>query len=85
MTVFFRVTYCSICCRGFNLILILGRKSLAVYIVTNILDNDTYITTPESVDSVLSMLSSLIQSQNDQTDVEDDPEDFDEEQGLLGR
>ncbi|EEB19086.1 vacuolar protein sorting, putative [Pediculus humanus corporis] len=63
----------------------LGEKSLAVYIVTNILDNDTYITTPESVDSVLSMLSSLIQSQNDQTDVEDDPEDFDEEQGLLGR
>lgn len=64
---------------------IAGRKSLAVYIVTNILENDTYIKTPESVDLVLSMLASLIQDQSDQDGIEDDPEDFDEEQGLLGR
>lgn len=63
----------------------LGRKSLAVYIVTNILDNDTLISTPETVDMVLSMLAPLIQDQSDQPNMEDDPEDFDEEQGLLGR
>lgn len=56
-----------------------------MYIVTNILDNDTLISTPETVDMVLSMLSPLIQDQSDQPNTEDDPEDFDEEQGLLGR
>lgn len=65
--------------------IITGRKSLAVYIVTNILDNDTLISTPETVDMVLSMLAPLIQDQSDQPNMEDDPEDFDEEQGLLGR
>lgn len=34
---------------------------------------------------VLSMLAPLIQDQSDQPNMEDDPEDFDEEQGLLGR
>lgn len=62
-----------------------GRKSLAVYIVNNILDNDTMIPTPESVDMVLSMLAPLIQDQKDHPDIEDDPEDFYEEQELLGR
>jgi hypothetical protein len=37
------------------------------------------------VDAVLTMLSSLIQDQSDQPSTEDDPEDFAEEQGLLGR
>jgi hypothetical protein len=37
------------------------------------------------VDTVLTMLSSLIQDQSDQPAGEEDPEDFAEEQGLLGR
>jgi hypothetical protein len=37
------------------------------------------------VDAVLTMLSSLIQDQSDQPSIEEDPEDFAEEQGLLGR
>lgn len=37
------------------------------------------------VDAVLTMLSSLIQDQSDQPSTEEDPEDFAEEQGLLGR
>jgi len=49
------------------------------------LDNETYIRTPDSVDLVLSILAPLIQDQPDQPTVEEDPEDFDEEQGLLGR
>ncbi|KAL0276752.1 UNVERIFIED_CONTAM: hypothetical protein PYX00_004258 [Menopon gallinae] len=63
----------------------LGRKSLAIYIVTNILENDTLIPTPETVDLVLTILGPLIQEQTDQSGSEEDPEDFDEEQGLLGR
>lgn len=62
-----------------------GRKSLAIYIVTNILENDTLIPTPETVDLVLMILAPLIQEQPDQSGNEEDPEDFDEEQGLLGR
>ncbi|XP_012265387.1 vacuolar protein sorting-associated protein 35 isoform X4 [Athalia rosae] len=62
-----------------------GRKSLAVYIITNILDNETLIPTQEQVDAVLSMVSPLVQDQPDQPTVEEDPEDFAEEQGLLGR
>jgi vacuolar protein sorting-associated protein 35 len=37
------------------------------------------------VDTILTMLSSLIQDQSDQPSAEEDPEDFAEEQGLLGR
>jgi vacuolar protein sorting-associated protein 35 len=37
------------------------------------------------VDVVLTMLSPLIQDQSDQPPGEEDPEDFAEEQGLLGR
>jgi hypothetical protein len=37
------------------------------------------------VDAVLTMLSSLIEDQSDQPPGEEDPEDFAEEQGLLGR
>jgi hypothetical protein len=37
------------------------------------------------VDAVLTMFSPLIQDQSDQPPGEEDPEDFAEEQGLLGR
>lgn len=62
-----------------------GRKLLAVYIVTSILDNEILIPGQEQVDAVLSMAAPLVQDQPDQPNVEEDPEDFAEEQGLLGR
>ncbi|XP_034949457.1 vacuolar protein sorting-associated protein 35 isoform X1 [Chelonus insularis] len=62
-----------------------GRKSLAIYIISNILDNETLIPTQEQVDIVLSMVSPLVQDQPDQPNIEEDPEDFAEEQGYLGR
>ncbi|XP_075218670.1 vacuolar protein sorting 35 isoform X2 [Lycorma delicatula] len=63
----------------------LGRKSIAVYIVNNVLNSETFIPTPEEVDTVLIMIAPLIQDQPDQPPGEEDPEDFAEEQGLLGR
>ncbi|XP_015172905.1 PREDICTED: vacuolar protein sorting-associated protein 35 isoform X4 [Polistes dominula] len=62
-----------------------GRKLLAIYIITNILENETLIPTQEQVDAVLSMVAPLVQDQSDQPSIEEDPEDFAEEQGLLGR
>ncbi|XP_011303901.1 vacuolar protein sorting-associated protein 35 isoform X1 [Fopius arisanus] len=62
-----------------------GRKLLAVYIITNVLDNETLIPTQELVDAVLSVVSPLVQDQPDQPTIEEDPEDFAEEQGFLGR
>lgn len=62
-----------------------GRKLLAVYIITNILDNETMIPTQEQVDAVLTIISPLVQDQSDQPNIDEDPEDFAEEQGLLGR
>lgn len=37
------------------------------------------------VDNLLSIISVLVQDQNDQPEEGDDPEDFAEEQGLMGR
>jgi vacuolar protein sorting-associated protein 35 len=37
------------------------------------------------VDTILTMISPLVQDQVDQPTVEEDPEDFAEDQGLLGR
>lgn len=62
-----------------------GRKTLAAYIVNNALHNETYINTSEQVDTILSMISPLIEDQSDQPTEDEDPEDFAEEQGLLGR
>ncbi|RZF33303.1 hypothetical protein LSTR_LSTR007648 [Laodelphax striatellus] len=65
-----------------------GRKSIAAYIVNNILNSETYIPTPNEVDTVLTMISPLIQDQPDQPaagDDDQDADDFAEEQGLLAR
>jgi len=61
-----------------------ARKSMSIYIVNNILDNETTIPTQEQVDGVLSLVSPLVQDQADQPD-DIDPEDFAEEQSLIGR
>jgi vacuolar protein sorting-associated protein 35 len=62
-----------------------SRKALALYLAMNILENETLITTDEQVDSVLTMLSPLIKDQEDQPNEPFDPEDFAEEQGVVGR
>jgi len=61
-----------------------ARKAMSIYIVNNILDNETIIPTQEQVDGVLSLVSPLVQDQPDQPS-EVDQEDFTEEQGLIGR
>nr|SVE71503.1 EOG090X00QE [Daphnia similis] len=62
-----------------------GRKSVALYLVNNALDNETYITTQEQVDAVLNMLAPLICDQPDQVLTGLDVEDFAEEQNLMAR
>lgn len=62
-----------------------SRKSLALYIVLNILDNETLIPTAEEVDSILVMISPLIKDEPGQPAEKIDPEDFAEEQGITGR
>lgn len=43
-----------------------GRKSVSAYLITNALNNDTLVPTSESVDSILTIVSSLVQDQEDQ-------------------
>lgn len=62
-----------------------GRKVMASFLVNNALENDTLIRTMEQVDQVLTLISPLVQDQVDQPDEEEDPEDFLEEQVLVGR
>jgi vacuolar protein sorting-associated protein 35 len=62
-----------------------GRKDLSAYLVTNALENETLVPSQEQVDSVLNIIDSMIQDQTDQPSSEEDPDDFAEEQGLLGR
>lgn len=62
-----------------------SRKSMSLYLVMNILDNETLIPTDEHADNVLEMLSPLIKDQEDQPADANDPEDFAEEQGIVGR
>nr|SVE75580.1 EOG090X00QE [Daphnia hispanica] len=62
-----------------------GRKSIALHLVNNALDNETYITTQEHVDAVLNMLAPLICDQPDQVLTGQDAEDFAEEQNLMAR
>lgn len=62
-----------------------SRKSLALYIVLNILENETLIPTADEADSVLVMIAPLIKDENDQAPDKLDPEDFAEEQGIAGR
>lgn len=63
-----------------------SRKALALYIVMNVLENETLVPTAEQVDSVLTIISPLIRDQDDQpADVRANMEDFAEDQGIVGR
>ncbi|KAF8770166.1 Vacuolar protein sorting-associated protein like [Argiope bruennichi] len=62
-----------------------SRKSMSCFLVNNALENETYIPTQEQVEQILVLVSPLVQDQSDQPSEDDDPEDFAEEQGLMGR
>ncbi|XP_069112436.1 vacuolar protein sorting-associated protein 35-like [Argopecten irradians] len=62
-----------------------SRKIMSCYIINNVLENDTFIPTQENVDSILNIVNVLVQDQNDQPEEQEDPEDFAEEQGIMGR
>lgn len=62
-----------------------SRKSLALYIVMNILENETLIPTADEADCVLIMIAPLIKDEETQPFDKIDPEDFAEEQGIAGR
>lgn len=62
----------------------MSRKSLALSIVLNILENETLLTTADEVDSILSLITPLIEENTQETN-KMDIEDFAEEQGINGR
>ena len=62
-----------------------GRKNIALHLVNNALDNETYLSTQEQVEAVLSMLAPLIADQPDQPLTVPDADDFAEEQNLMAR
>jgi len=61
------------------------RKEMAMYVIHNALENETLIPSQEEVDSVLLLAAPLIMDQDDQPSEFEDPEDFAEEQGIMGR
>ncbi|XP_067132333.1 vacuolar protein sorting-associated protein 35 isoform X1 [Centruroides vittatus] len=62
-----------------------SRKTMSTFLVNNALENETLIPMQEQVDQVLLLLAPLIQDQPDQPPDDNDPDDFAEEQGLMGR
>lgn len=69
-----------------------SRKSLALYLVMNILDNETLVPTADQADSLLTIITPLIK--DDDTNKENgasagnttpDAEEFAEEQGVVAR
>uniref|UniRef100_A0A8C7IYN0 VPS35 retromer complex component n=1 Tax=Oncorhynchus kisutch TaxID=8019 RepID=A0A8C7IYN0_ONCKI len=62
-----------------------SRKSMSCYVLSNTLDYNTTIIAQEQVDAILTLVSTLIQDQPDQPAEDPDPEDFAEEQSLVGR
>lgn len=62
-----------------------GRKSLAMYLINNALDNDTVIPLQEQVEQALGLAAPLVGDQSDQPTSEIDPDELAEEQSLLAR
>lgn len=65
-----------------------SRKSLALYLVMNILENETVVPTAEQADSILTIITPLIK--DDETNAaaannSADAEEFAEEQGVVAR
>jgi len=63
-----------------------SRKSLALYLVMNILENETQVTTAEQADSLLTIITPLIKDdETSTTNNSTDAEEFAEEQGVVAR
>lgn len=63
-----------------------GRKTICQYLVNNALENETIISTPDDVDTLLQLINPLVVDCNDKpTDYEEDNEDFADEQTLVAR
>lgn len=69
-----------------------SRKSLALYLVMNILDNETLVTTADQADSILTIITPLIKDDDTNKDnpaaagvSSADAEEFAEEQGVVAR
>lgn len=63
-----------------------GRKTICQYLLNNAIENETVISTPDEVDSLLQLISPLVVDANDKpTDYEEDNEDFIDEQTLVAR
>uniref|UniRef100_A0A8V5GZM7 Vacuolar protein sorting-associated protein 35 n=1 Tax=Melopsittacus undulatus TaxID=13146 RepID=A0A8V5GZM7_MELUD len=62
-----------------------SRKSMSCYVLSNVLDYNTQIVSQEQVDAIMNLISTLIQDQPDQPAEDPDPEDFADEQSLVGR
>ncbi|NXA45551.1 VPS35 protein, partial [Nothocercus julius] len=62
-----------------------SRKSMSCYVLSNVLDYNTEIVSQEQVDAIMNLVSTLIQDQPDQPAEDPDPEDFADEQSLVGR
>nr|AAB18153.1 MEM3 [Mus musculus] len=60
-------------------------KSMSCYVLSNVLDYNTEIVSQDQVDSIMNLVSTLIQDQPDQPVEDPDPEDFADEQSLVGR
>ncbi|XP_072168725.1 vacuolar protein sorting-associated protein 35-like [Diadema setosum] len=61
-----------------------GRKTISAFIINNAIDSNLAVPSQEQVDQTLTLVAPLVQDQPDQPE-EEDPEDFAEEQGLMGR
>ncbi|XP_015750716.1 PREDICTED: vacuolar protein sorting-associated protein 35-like [Acropora digitifera] len=62
-----------------------SRKEMALYVVTNAVESALKIPTQEQVDAALNLVSTLVCDQEDQPSEPDDPEDFVDEQSLVGK
>jgi vacuolar protein sorting-associated protein 35 len=62
-----------------------ARKEMSLYVVNNVLEHGTLIPTQEKVDAMLQMVNTLVVDQADQPEESPDPDDFNEEQVLMGR
>lgn len=64
-----------------------GRRAISVFIVENAIENETTVATADQVDAILSLTAPLVCDQEDGPKAEqwEDPDEFAEEQGLMGR
>ena len=61
------------------------RKDLSVYLCQNLIDTGIEIPTPDDSENFLALVESITKKQSDQPEGELDPEDFSEEQNLVGQ